>query len=46
VRIEQKMETSFDEATSQRMAAELFELWLRDAVEHRLQDLVKAAAQP
>jgi len=45
VRLEQKIETSFDEATSQRMAAELFELWLRDAVENRLQDLVKAAAQ-
>jgi len=46
VRLEQKIEASFDEATCQRMAAELFELWLRDAVEHRLQDLVKAAAQP
>jgi len=45
VRLEQKLESSFDETTSQRMAVELFDLWLRDAIEHRLQDLIRVMAQ-
>lgn len=43
VRLEQRLEASFDDVTANRMAAELFEQWMQETVELRLKQTVEHA---
>lgn len=41
VRLEERIDASYDEMTAQRMASELFEEWLQESVENRIEAIVR-----
>lgn len=41
VRLEQRIDASYDELTAQRMASELFDEWLRESVDNRIEAIVR-----
>lgn len=45
VRMEERLEASFDAATAQRMASELFEQWLQDTIDERITTLIRQQNQ-